>query len=124
MSTYEVLIVDDEKELIELLIMQLGGGDFITSFANDGHEALQLIKNKDFDLIISDINMPKMDGIDLFKNVRNLKPKQKFIFMTGFGRIDKEEALNMGADAFFSKPFTTKMLIQTVHEVLDSKNSN
>lgn len=103
----KILIVDDEKELREILsdLFQMYGG-FSVSSASDGVEALNLIKQEEFDCLLTDINMPKgLDGISLVKRIKEEYPKNiKDIYIMS-GYADNEELITeLEIKGFFPKP--------------------
>lgn len=101
-----VLVVDDENTVRSVL------SEIITSFgygcvtAADGYEALQLVQEKEFGLILSDIRMPKMDGFDLMKEVREIRPDTPFIIITGYTNdYTSDSIFEAGASELIKKPF-------------------
>ena len=103
------ILITDDKEIIRNLLL-----DFLSSYgceaasAKNGAEALEMLKEEPFRLLITDLDMPEMDGIELIRNVRNLLIPVTII---GMSLGDKEsEFLKAGADYFLSKPFTFRYL--------------
>lgn len=118
----KVLIVDDDMSNLSLLEALLQKSDFDVESAANGEIALQKLRSDNFDLIISDILMPVMDGYHL---CRECKADERlriipFIFCSGTYTDDKDEqlAIKFGADAFIQKPFNNKALINTVNDVI------
>lgn len=102
---YKMLVVDDE-ESITLVLETLFRDDYEVSVASSGTEALELIKRCSFDVIISDIMMPDISGLQLLKDSKRLRPDTVFIVMTAYGAADTAlEALGLGAYAYIIKPF-------------------
>ncbi|MBN2754556.1 MAG: sigma-54-dependent Fis family transcriptional regulator [Candidatus Goldbacteria bacterium] len=120
----KLLIVDDEdniRKVLKQLLARNGFTDIIE--AADGVEALEKINDNEIDLVISDINMPKMDGITLFEKAKKLGPV--FIILTAFGSI--ETAVNMvksGVYDFISKPFDESELVNTVKKAVSERCSS
>jgi len=116
MSTQgHILIVDDEKEIVSCLQEILDAEGFQTSIAYNGQEALGIIKDdfKTIDCVISDINMPKMNGVTFIKEVRALDIHTPFIFFTGFGNESYiDEAVKYGAFDFIDKPNFNDVITQ------------
>lgn len=100
----KMLIVDDEKETVKLLItfftMKLG--DSTIHGAYDGQEALEKFKENDYDIILTDIDMPIMNGIELIKAIRNSDKKTPVIYV--FSGYDKNETEQIYYDRFYKKP--------------------
>ena len=77
-----ILVIDDQKDLAEVLLLALTQHGFEVKVASSGSEAIYLCSREKFDLLITDLNMPEMDGIQLIGNVRKLNPNQRIIVMT------------------------------------------
>jgi two-component system, chemotaxis family, CheB/CheR fusion protein len=112
-----ILVVDDSRETIEMLskLLQLEGA-FVRT-ARSGLEALELAKRETFDLVISDISMPEMDGYQLLQELRALPPMNKVpaLALTGYGRTtDVDRARREGFAEHFTKPLDIDKLLQTV----------
>lgn len=114
-----LLIIDDEPELREVLIALLEDicGDI--SEAANGIEAIEILKTKQFDAVLSDEKMPKKSGLDVLKWMRENGIQTPFIMHTGYGQKEMvREAQELGAQAFIDKPWDEKTLIHTVEEAL------
>jgi two-component system NtrC family response regulator len=106
-----ILVVDDEKNYLLVLseVLQDEGYEVLT--AQGGHEALEIQKSSDLDLILTDMKMPSMDGIELLENIKALDPDLPVIMMTAHGTIDKAvEAMQKGAYSYILKPFDNERL--------------
>lgn len=126
----ELLVVDDEPEILNILeavateqrvLIDGEALDVRVTKAANGLEALELIQARWFDAILSDINMPKMNGLDLLANIRGLGKEVPLIFLTAFG--DKEHAvraLRLGCYDFLDKPFDMDRLRDVLHRALES----
>lgn len=113
-STYSVLLVDDEHDIIEYLAEEFGGIGFHTSCANGVKAALKIISEKVFDVIISDYRMPDGDGLQILTRLNQQKHNTHFYFISGQADIHPDEAVNYGAKKFYSKPFDIEELINQV----------
>lgn len=113
----KVLIVDDEAEIAEFLAMGFEGYNFEAEVANSVAEAeSKLIANK-YDVILSDIRMPKKDGIALLKWVRERdKVKPVMFMMTGYSMYSEEEMIKLGAAAVITKPLSLESLIEIINK--------
>ena len=117
----KILIVDDEPDVASLLNLMLKSKGYETITAGDGQEALEKARHEKPDLIVLDIMLPRLDG---YKVARMLKFDEKFshipiIMVTAkIQEKDKKTGLEMGADAYVTKPFDTAMLLEKINEVL------
>ncbi len=119
----KILIVDDEKPIRDSLKMLLDEEGYVTSVAGDGEEALQKIKDDNFDVVITDIKMPKLDGIQLLEASNKISPETFFIIMTAFASVKTAiDALRHGAYDYMIKPVEFDDVIIRVNRLLDYKN--
>ena len=117
-----ILIVDDEKMIYSILAKRLSQEGYACVMANNGREALGLFYKNDFSLIISDIRMPEMDGLELLKNVKAVRPNIMFIIMTAYPEIDMAvEAVRLGANDFIIKPVDLELVVFSVKKALGQK---
>jgi phosphate regulon transcriptional regulator PhoB len=116
-----ILVVDDEADLVELVSYNLRKEGFIVESASDGESALKIIKKGRYDLLILDLMLPGIQGIELCRIVRN-DPKNSglpIIMLTAKGEeIDRIVGLEMGADDYMTKPFSPRELVARVKAVL------
>jgi DNA-binding response OmpR family regulator len=114
-----LLLVEDEKELSKAIKAMLVMSGYEVNQAFDGVEALELIENNFYDGIISDIMMPKMDGITLLKTIREKNNDIPVLLLTANGQVeDKVEGLDAGANDYLSKPFAFKELLARVRSMI------
>jgi len=105
-NKYNVLVVEDETDLREILVFILQDIGYNVSEAVNGEEALKMCQTNSYDAIISDIRMPKVDGVQLLKSLRSINPEIPLIFLvTGFADIKEAECYKLGANAFINKPY-------------------
>jgi two-component system chemotaxis response regulator CheY len=116
-----ILAVDDSASMRQMVAFTLKGAGHNVTEASDGQEALNLAKSNKYDLILSDVNMPKLDGIELTKQLRTL-PNFKFtpilILTTEAGDGKKQDGKAAGATGWIVKPFNPDQLLATVKKVL------
>ena len=120
-----ILIIDDEKSIRNSLkeILEFEGYDVHT--AENGQEGLSMIKEDDYDLVICDIKMPKMDGKELLSRAQLLDIPPKFIMISGHGNVDTAiESVEMGAFDYISKPPDMNKLLITVKNAMENKVLN
>jgi DNA-binding NtrC family response regulator len=105
-KTNQILIVDDNPHMSSLLSEILDFFDFRGVGAQDGEEALKILENERFDMVITDLRMPRMGGMDLLHTLKSKFPKLPVVVITGFGTdSSKEDAFAAKADGFLAKPF-------------------
>ncbi len=106
-----ILIVDDEKNYLTILSAVLDDEGFEVLTALSGQEALEIQKTSDLDLVLTDMKMPEMDGIELLENIKALDPDLPVVVMTAHGTVDKAvEAMQKGAYTYILKPFDNERL--------------
>jgi len=112
------MIVEDEPLLRDTLeqLLQFSGFNVVT--AGNGKEALDKLAQNQVDLVLSDIKMPVMDGVELLKNIRASYTDLKVIFFSAFADISHDEALRMGALDLLSKPVRIESLIEKINQSL------
>ena len=118
MSKERILIVDDEKEIRELIDIYLKGEDYETLKAENGEEALKLLEENDVDLIILDIMMPKVNGIEACLRIREQREMPIIMLSAKSEDMDKILGLNTGADDYLTKPFNPLELVARVKSQL------
>jgi DNA-binding NtrC family response regulator len=117
-----LLIVDDEKGYREVLSAVFGAEGYTVATAESGSAAVKHLDSHSVDVIVSDVRMPDMDGIELLKNVRSIDADIGMILMTAFGTIDTaREAFKLGADDFVQKPFNNEELKLIVRRSLERR---
>jgi DNA-binding NtrC family response regulator len=115
----KILIVDDEHKMREILNIMLTLKGYDVEMASDGDMALELIKKKNYDVMISDINMPKLRGDDLLKKINELGLTIPVIFITAYSSVDSAvEAMKNGAIDYITKPFEEDRILLTIEKAL------
>jgi nitrogen regulation protein NR(I) len=118
----QVLIVDDEPNLRKILSAQLGRDGYDVLTADDGEQGLQLLKEHHIDLVITDLKMPKVDGMTLLRRALEEEPELPVVLITAHGSIDTAvEALKSGAFDFVTKPFDKDEVRQIVAKALKTR---
>lgn len=125
-QTYKILIADDEPELLELAVDVFEASGFQVTQAPDGLAAQKLLSQQTFDLVLSDVYMPGLSGIDLFKYAASeLKESPYFFFMSGEDAVETESVFgDQGCFQLFVKPFDFQDLVQSALGVLKKKRPN
>jgi len=115
-----LLIVDDEKNYTAVLSAVLEEEGFEALTANSGAEALQLCEKEEVSLVITDMKMPVMDGLELLEKIKQRQPDLPVIIMTAHGTVDKAvEAMQKGAYTFILKPFDNERLVMYAHKAME-----
>ena len=120
----KILIIEDEEPIRRVLVRILSEEDpnFEIQEASDGKKGIDLIKKESFDLVLCDIKMPKIDGIELLQRTRKTNTSLPFIMLTGHGNIETAvESMKLGAYDFISKPPDLNRLINSVRNALEKK---
>jgi len=124
MDKQKVLVVDDQNGIRVLLAEVLGNEGYLTLQASNGKTALEIVKNEAPDLVLLDMKIPGMDGLDILKHIRQINPHIKVIMMTAYGELDMiKEAMELGALMHFTKPFDIDELRQAVNRELRPDSS-
>ncbi len=113
-------MVDDEKYIRELFTELLSKQECRVQTAGDGEEALSLLRKAQFDVMLSDVRMPRMDGFALLKAAKKAYPRLAVVMMTGFSQdYAIKEVVSLGAEGYLSKPFRCEevlLVIRQAHE--------
>ncbi|MGC1456376.1 MAG: response regulator [Nitrospirota bacterium] len=120
----KILVVDDEEGARDLFNTILTDEGYEVSLANGGEEALGLFKSNVFNLVITDIKMPVMDGLQLLQEIRKMGSKTDVIMVTAYGEVESYlKAMSLGAAEYINKPIRIKELKQIVHKVLTEQRA-
>ncbi|MDC8103960.1 response regulator transcription factor [Chryseobacterium sp. PTM-20240506] len=118
-----ILIIEDDQRVAQLTQRGLEEQGFTVTLAYDGLSGKKLALQNDYDLVITDIVLPKMDGIDLCREVRLIKPDLAIIMLTALGTTDdKVEGFDAGADDYLVKPFEMRELLVRIRALLKRNN--
>jgi DNA-binding NtrC family response regulator len=120
MKANRVLIVDDEKNIRMTISQALADMDVETDTAINGEEALSKLKDKDFSLVLLDLRMPGMDGMEVLERLSKDRPDIKIIIITAHGTIDSAvDSMKLGVVDFIQKPFTPEEIRNLVTKVIN-----
>lgn len=120
----KILVVEDEAAIRRVLVKILSEENktYEVAEAENGLEAVEAIKQDDFDLVICDIKMPKMDGVEVLEAAKKIKPEIPFVMISGHGDLDTAvQTMRLGAFDYISKPPDLNRLLNTVRNALDRK---
>ncbi|MDP3480917.1 MAG: response regulator [Desulfoprunum sp.] len=118
----KVLLVDDEEDFLSTLAERLETRGLKVSTANSGELALARIEKEGFDLIILDLAMPGMDGLETLKRIKTKQPEAEIIILSGQGSIKTSiEAMKLGAEDFMEKPVNISELLDKISDAKDKR---
>jgi CheY-like chemotaxis protein len=115
-----ILLVDNQKEIRDLLSRFFLLNGYEVESVEDGEAAMRLVKKKQYDLVVADFLMPKMDGLNLTKQLKLYNPNLSILIMSGSG-VGEAFFREAGADAFLTKPLDLSSMKILVEEILNSK---
>ncbi|WP_330442804.1 sigma-54-dependent transcriptional regulator [Flavobacterium sp. C4GT6] len=120
----KILIIEDEAAIRRVLskILAEENDSYKIEEAEDGQQGIEKIKENDFDLVLCDIKMPKMDGVEVLEEVKKIKPEIPFVMISGHGDLETAvQTMRLGAFDYISKPPDLNRLLNTVRNALDRK---
>ena len=117
-----VLVVDDQKNMRATTAMLLREAGHVVAEAEDGAAAMQRVRQETFDVVLTDLRMPGLDGMEVLRGVRAASPETQVIVMTAYGTIESAvEAVRQGAHDYISKPFQSEELLLRVGRALETR---
>ena len=116
-----ILVIDDELDMLMLLRMIIEENtDCEVETTNNPSEGLKMVMENDYNLVIADLKMPGMDGMEVFEELKEMRPDIPVIIMTAYGSLEiAEEARNKGVADFITKPFRKDTILFTMSRVLE-----
>ncbi len=122
MQKVNILVVDDEKDICRALNILLSKEGYAVKEAYNGAEALERIEKENFDIVMTDIKMEKVDGFEVLKQTQKISPETSVIMMTAFASVDSAvEAMRAGAADYITKPFINDEIRLTVKRIIESR---
>ena len=119
----KILVIDDEDSMCNFMEIMLAKEGYSVETACSGNEGLQLLKKNRYDLVIADLNMPDMTGIDVLKQVKSFRQNQDLIVMTAYASVDTAiEAMKHGAVDYITKPFKVDEIKLVIEKSISRKN--
>ncbi len=123
MSKGKILIIDDEDIVRLSCSRTLVPEGYELKMAKNGAEGMKLLEEESFDLVLTDLKMPNMDGIEVLANIKGKWPTTDVVIVTGYQTVETAvKAIKLGAFDYIEKPFTPDMLIATVSNVFKTRN--
>jgi DNA-binding NtrC family response regulator len=118
----KVLIVDDEQDFIDVLAERMTSRGMIVTKSTSAIDALEQVKTKSFDVVVLDLQMPEMDGLEALKLLKLQKPEIQVILLTGHATVQKGiEAMKLGAMDLLEKPADLSVLTERIHKAQAKK---
>lgn len=125
MDRNKILVVDDELLIRDLLYDFFISQDWDITVAEDGRKALDLLTGERFDIVLTDLKMPGLDGIELIGQIREILNDMPIIVMTGYPSLDSAlDALRQKVDDYIIKPFNINNLYKAVQKAVEGKDSS
>lgn len=122
---FKILVVDDNRDFLEALSFTLRKKEINVIAVESGHDAVKAVKSNGFDLILLDLAMPGMDGIETFKKINKIKNRYFVVLMTAFHEKEQmADVKELGAYGFLKKPFDFDQLLPYIIKTKEDKNEN
>ena len=117
-----ILVIDDEDSMCNFLEIMLAKEGYQVDAANSGQEGISLLKENNYDLVLADLNMPEMSGIDVLRDLKTFKHEQDLIVMTAYASVDSAiEAMKQGAVDYITKPFRIDEIKLAIEKIINRK---
>ena len=122
-STQRILVIDDEENMRHMLSVLLQRENFQVSLASNGQQGIDIIRRRQFAVVLCDVKMPEMNGLEFLTALRNLGSNVPIVMMSAFGTVELAvEAMKQGADDFITKPFQGEEVILILEKVLNQQS--
>lgn len=122
MEKFRVLVIDDEVDFVETIVKRLRDRGLDAQGALSGPEGLKILDERDFDVIILDVKMPKMNGIEALREIKKKKPLVEVIMLTGHGSVESGiQGLQLGAFNYVMKPVPLNELLKQMSQAYERK---
>ena len=120
--TDRILIVEDDVSVRESLLSLLESKDYVVESASDGEQALEAVEQRDYDVLLLDLQLPKVSGMEVLANAKKLSPDTSIVILTAHGSIQSAvEALKLGAEDYLEKPCDVEQLQKMLEKIFARK---
>ncbi len=124
MSLYRVLIVDDEDEFRDMTVKRLSRRDLECDSAPDGDTALEMMANKNYDVVLLDVKMPGRDGIETLREIKRMAPMTEVVMLTGHASVESGiNGIKFGAFDYLMKPMDLEPLFEKLNAAYERKRT-
>lgn len=122
MEEFRVLVVDDEKEFLETIIKRLQKRNLYVEGAERGEEAIEKLGKGSFDVVLLDVKMPGMDGVETLREIKRIKPLTEVVMLTGHASVESGiEGMKLGAFDYLMKPMELEQLFEKLKDAYEKK---
>jgi DNA-binding response OmpR family regulator len=122
MENFKMLIVDDEADFLETILKRLKARKIEVAGVDSGYKALEYLENHDVDVMILDVKMPGMDGIETLREIKKKKPRVEVIMLTGHASVESGiQGMQLGAFDYVMKPVALDELLEKVRQAYERK---
>lgn len=122
MEKFKMLVVDDETDFLETIVKRLKARNIEVTGAESGYQALELMDQRDFDVVVLDVKMPGMDGIETLREMKKKKPRTEVIMLTGHASVESGiQGMQLGAFDYVMKPVALDELLEKVRQAYERK---
>ncbi|MGD9947383.1 MAG: response regulator [Desulfobulbus sp.] len=122
MTRYDILLVDDEQDFREVMTKKLAKRDLQCDSAPDGASALEMMKTKNYDVVLLDVKMPGMDGIETLREIKKIKPLTEVVMLTGHASVESGiNGIKFGAFDYLMKPIDMEPLMEKLDAAYERK---
>lgn len=122
MKDFKVLVVDDEKDFLEMTISRMQKRNILCESAESGEEAVEKIAKGKYDVVLLDVKMPGMDGIETLREIKKLAPQVEIVMLTGHASVESGiDSMKLGAFDYLMKPVELDILLEKLKDAYDKK---
>lgn len=122
MKDFKVLVVDDEKDFLEMTIKRMQKKNIRCEGVESGEEAIEKIKSGKFDVVLLDVKMPGMDGVETLREIKQIKPLTEVVMLTGHASVESGiDGMKLGAFDYLMKPIELDLLLEKLSDAYEKK---